>query len=131
MGAHASILHGRDRLARRRIVTAAALACVCLAAGRPATAFPDMRRQRPAPASAAEPGLHAMRGVVVSVTSTTLVVRRSGLRRVEMTFTLKEATARDGAVVTGALVAVRYRIADGTLVATAIVVRRSSFSGDR
>ncbi|MEZ5420404.1 MAG: hypothetical protein R2708_24105 [Vicinamibacterales bacterium] len=42
-----------------------------------------------------------------------------------MSFVLTDATLRHGAIVAGAVVAVRYQIVGATLVATAVAVRAS------
>lgn len=124
MGARISILHGPAAPDRRRLVAAVALLCVSLGPGLAAQASSSSALGSRDLAPAEEPGLHAIRGLVVSITPALIVVRRSGLRGGEMALAITERTARDGEVVAGAVVAVRYRIIDDVAVAIAIAVRR-------
>ncbi|MBP7779671.1 MAG: hypothetical protein KA371_21345 [Acidobacteria bacterium] len=124
MEARISILHGPAAPDRRRLVAAVALLCVSLGPGLAAQASSSSALGSHDLAPAEEPGLHAIRGLVVSITPALIVVRRSGLRGGEMALAITERTARDGEVVAGAVVAVRYRIIDDVAVAIAIAVRR-------
>ena len=74
------------------------------------------------------PQTHATRGVVKSINGATMTVSR-GRSRGDITFTLPATVHREGTVVVGSTVAVRYRD-DGSLhVATAITVQQPG--GDR
>lgn len=65
-------------------------------------------------------GTHAVRGVVKSVSTSSLMIARPGRRALDMTFTLTSATAREGTIAIGTVVSIRY-VTDGrTLVATAV-----------
>jgi len=65
---------------------------------------------------------HALSGVVKSVDATTLVVTRAGKSPSEMIFVLSPSTHRDGTIVVGATVQVRFRTERDTHVATAVLV---------
>ena len=62
---------------------------------------------------------HSVRGVVKTLSSTALVIARSG-KRSDLTFVLNPATSRAGAISVGATVSVRYRNEGSMLVATAV-----------
>jgi len=67
--------------------------------------------------------IHATQGIVKSIDAKALVISRRG-RLGDMTFSLTPETHREGTVVVGSAVSVRYR-EDGTNhVATAIAVQR-------
>jgi hypothetical protein len=63
---------------------------------------------------------HSTRGTVKSVDDNTLVIARSSGTRAEMTFTLNDATHREGNIANGASVSVRYRDEGKMHVATAV-----------
>lgn len=63
---------------------------------------------------------HAMRGIVKSVSESSLVIVRSRRRAGEMTFVLNSETEREGTIAVGSTVSVRYRPEGSTLVATAV-----------
>lgn len=73
----------------------------------------------PAPSSA----VHATKGVVKSVDDTSLVITRPSGKVKEMTFVISPATARKGALATGATVEVRYRTDATQNIATAVTVQ--------
>ena len=75
-----------------------------------------------ATANVGEPplGTHAVRGIVKAVTGTMLVIRRPGGRNGDMTFVLSPSTDREGTLVVGTPVAIRYVLQGTTLVATAV-----------
>lgn len=73
-----------------------------------------------APQSAAVPN-HTMTGVVKSVDATRLVITRAGKSPGEMTFELSSATEREGPIVVGATIQVRFRTEGRTPVATAVL----------
>jgi len=102
--------------------------CVCALLAMPLTAG------TPAMPADAGPAVHATRGIVVSITDTTLVITRSRSRG-EITFVLGPATHRAGAITPGALVSVRYvDERDGTHVATAVTAQgrgRTSLPAER
>jgi hypothetical protein len=64
---------------------------------------------------------HAIRGVVKSMSASALVVTPSRRRTRDMTFVLTPSTHREGEVIVGAIVSIRYRVTGGqVLVATAV-----------
>jgi len=63
---------------------------------------------------------HAMRGIVKSVSDSSLVIVRSRRRAGEMTFVLNSETEREGTIAVGSTVSVRYRPEGSTLIATAV-----------
>jgi hypothetical protein len=66
---------------------------------------------------------HATRGVVQSIDSTTLIVSRPR-NRGDIAFKLSPATHREGTIVVGSTVSVRYREAGKDHVATAIALQK-------
>jgi hypothetical protein len=68
-------------------------------------------------------GVHATRGTVKSIDATTLVIARSG-NRGDMTFILAPSTRREGTIVVGSTVSVRYTEKDRSHIATAVAVQR-------
>jgi len=76
------------------------------------------------PASKHTPVTHATRGVVKSVDGSTLVITSTGKGHGEMTFTLSPSTHREGTVIVGAPVSVRYREEGKRYIATAIRVQQ-------
>jgi hypothetical protein len=77
--------------------------------------------EAPAPAPAPT---HAVRGVVKSCDSKSLVVTRSSKKPSDLTFVLTPATLRTGTIAAGSKVSVRYRADGKTLVATAVIADR-------
>ena len=69
-------------------------------------------------------GTHATRGIVQTIDATTLVIARPGNRDV-MAFSLTPSTRREGVIVVGSTVSVRYREDGKTHVATAIALQRT------
>jgi hypothetical protein len=69
-------------------------------------------------------GTHATRGIVQTIDAMTLVIGRPGDRG-SMTFTLTPVTRREGTIVVGSAVAVRYREDGRNHIATAISPQRS------
>ena len=67
--------------------------------------------------------IHATRGVVKAIDEAVLVVSRPR-NRGDITFTLSGATHRDGTIVVGSMVSVRYRDDGRNHVATAIAVQK-------
>jgi len=63
---------------------------------------------------------HAMKGIVKSVSDSSLVIVRSRRRAGEMTFVLNSETEREGTIAVGSTVSVRYRPEGSTLIATAV-----------
>ena len=73
--------------------------------------------------AAQAPATHATRGIVRIIDASTMVIERGGNRGL-MTFSLTSSTQREGAIVAGSTVSVRYR-EDGKIhVATAIALQR-------
>ena len=72
----------------------------------------------------AGPAVHATRGVVKSIDPATLVVSRPK-NRGDITFALSSSTHREGTVVVGATVSVRYRDEGKVHVATAVALQKS------
>ena len=77
-------------------------------------------------AQTTRPATHAVRGVVKAVTATSLVITRSGSKASDLVLVVNASTSREGTLVLGATVAVRYYIEGHTLVATAVTVREPS-----
>jgi len=66
--------------------------------------------------------IHATRGVVKSIDATTLVISRPR-NRGDITFKLSSMTHRDGKIVVGSTIAVRYREEGKDHIATAIALQ--------
>jgi hypothetical protein len=77
---------------------------------------PDRAMQK----SAALAATHAIRGVVKSISISSLVIVGSGKKAGEMTFLIGPSTDREGELTVGATVSVRYRREGTTLMATAV-----------
>ena len=69
-------------------------------------------------------GTHATRGIVRTINANTMVIVRAGNRGI-MTFSLTSSTHREGVIVVGSTVSVRYREDGKNHVATAIALQRS------
>jgi hypothetical protein len=67
-------------------------------------------------------GTHATLGVVQTIDASTLVIARTG-NRGSMTFSLTSSTHREGTIVVGSTVSVRYRDDGKKHVATAIALQ--------
>lgn len=89
-------------------------------------AAPGQARGNGAPETPAPAPTHAVRGVVKSCDSKSLVVTRSSKKPSDLTFVLTPATLRTGTIAVGSKVSVRYRADGKTLVATAVIA-----DGDR
>lgn len=81
---------------------------------------PAGMRDRPASPTTVLPD-HTMSGVIESFDVTSLVIARPGKNPAEMVFVLRPSTQRQGGIVVGATVQVRYRAQGGRRVATALV----------
>jgi hypothetical protein len=68
-------------------------------------------------------GTHATRGIVQTIDANTMVIVRPR-NHGTMTFSLNSSTHREGLIVAGAAVSVRYREVSGNHVATAIALQR-------
>jgi hypothetical protein len=68
-------------------------------------------------------GTHATRGVVRTIDANTMVIARARNRGI-ITFRLTPSTHREGVIVVGSTVSVRYREEGKNHVATAIALRR-------
>jgi hypothetical protein len=68
-------------------------------------------------------GTHATRGIVRTIDANTMVIVRAGNRGM-MTFSLTSSTHREGVIVVGSTVSVRYREDGRNHVATAIALQR-------
>ncbi|MEQ1731947.1 MAG: hypothetical protein ABL982_26540, partial [Vicinamibacterales bacterium] len=66
---------------------------------------------------------HATTGLVKAIDATTLVLSRPNKKKGDLSFTLNGSTRRDGAIVVGAPVSVRYQNEGKSHLATAIAVR--------
>jgi hypothetical protein len=65
-------------------------------------------------------GTHAVRGVVKSVGTSSLVIVRPGRKAMDMRFVLNGSTQQEGTITVGATVSIRY-VTDGrTLLATGV-----------
>lgn len=76
-----------------------------------------------APRSVASGAVHATKGVVKSVDGATLVITKTASRGPETTFVLNGATQKQGDIVVGASVDVRYHVDGKSRVATAVSVQ--------
>jgi hypothetical protein len=72
--------------------------------------------------AAPAPTIHATRGVVKSIDATTLVLSRPRDRG-DITFKLSSMTRRDGKIIVGSTIAVRYRDEGKDHIATAIALQ--------
>jgi Cu/Ag efflux protein CusF len=90
----------------------------------PIRAFAVQTQSADGTSEAGQPlGTHATRGVVRTVDANTLVIARAGNRGM-ITFNVTPSTHREGVIVVGATVSVRYR-EDGKIhVATVIALQR-------
>ena len=68
-------------------------------------------------------GTHATRGIVRTIDANTMGIARAGNRGI-MTFSLTSSTHREGVIVVGSSVSVRYREDGKNHVATAIALQR-------
>jgi hypothetical protein len=107
-----------------------AVVAVCLTAG-PAFAFAQStssstKAATPAtPAKkAAAPAVHAMSGVIKSVDGSMLVITKVAGKGPETSFVVNSSTEKQGTLVAGAKVDVRYRTEGKDKVATAISVQQ-------
>jgi hypothetical protein len=91
---------------------------------RNASAAKLQAKTAPKHASARAVQTHATRGIVKSVDDNTLVITRTGKMHNEMTFAINSDTHREGTVVVGAPVAVRYHANGKTYMATAITAQQ-------
>ncbi len=93
----------------------------------PGQAIASAQSAQPSGIAAAAPGptavIHATRGVVKAIDDTALVVSRPR-NRGDITFTLRSTTHKDGKIVVGSIVSVRYREDGATFVATAIALHK-------
>ena len=79
-----------------------------------------------APAKPAAVATHATKGVITSVTDTTLVISRPNAKdKKSVTFALNSSTQRKGDLIVGASVDVRYRTEGANNVATAVKIGRA------
>ena len=90
----------------------AAAACLCMSS--------EAMAQTQTPY--AGPAVHATRGVVKSIDTATLVVSRPR-NRGDITFRLNASTHREGTIVVGATVSVRYRDEGKVHLATAVALQ--------
>jgi hypothetical protein len=65
-------------------------------------------------------GTHAVRGRVRAVSATALVISRSAIDGRDMRFVLNPSTQREGHIVVGDAVSIRYVTQGETLIATAV-----------
>ena len=78
-------------------------------------------------------GTHSVRGLVKSVSASTLVIARTGSRPDDLTFVLRGSTIREGQIAAGRLVSIRYVVDGDTRIATAVSAQpeRLTRSADR
>ncbi len=79
--------------------------------------------ERSSPGEGQAQTIHATRGVVKSIDETTLVISRPR-NRGDITFKLNSMTQRDGKIVVGSTIAVRYREEGKDHIATAIALQK-------
>jgi hypothetical protein len=107
---------------RSRILTTIIILAVLstLTIGVAASPDGDQQGSERAAQSTGQTPTHAVRGVVKSINSESLVIIDSGKARREMTFQLSPSTYREGELALGATVSVRYRLEGNLLKATAV-----------
>ena len=113
----------------KTIVHAAAIASLLVAASAFAqTAAPAAKpaRTAPAPRAAVTAAVHATKGVVKSVDSTTLVITKTAGKGPETTFVLNASTQKQGDIAVGSSVDVRYHTEGKTKVASAVSVAQAA-----
>ena len=66
--------------------------------------------------------MHATKGVIKSVSDTSLVISRPTAKEKEMTFMLDSTTQKKGTLAAGATVDVRYKTENKQNIATAVTV---------
>ena len=76
----------------------------------------------PTKATAPAPAVHATKGVIKSVSDTSLVISRPTAKEKEMTFMLDSTTQKKGTLAAGATVDVRYKTENKQNIATAVTV---------
>ena len=76
----------------------------------------------PTKATAPAPAVHATKGVIKSVSDTSLVISRPTAKVKEMTFMLDPTTQKKGTLAAGATVDVRYKTENKQNIATAVTV---------
>lgn len=117
-----------DRSGDRKLVMLRHLAAIfVLGALVPGQAIACRQSAQPSQMSAAAPGptaaIHATRGVVKAIDETVLVVSRPR-NYGDITFKVTSTTHKDGKIVVGSIVSVRYREDGETHVATAIALQK-------
>ena len=100
------------------IIIAAVLSALTISVA--ASSDGDQQGSGRAAQSTGQTPTHAVRGVVKSINSDSLVIIDSGKARREMTFQLFPSTYREGELTLGATVSVRYRLEGSRLNATAV-----------
>jgi hypothetical protein len=75
------------------------------------------------PLALADAAAHAVRGVVTSIGATSLVLRTTTSKPIDLTFVLTPSTLREGSIAIGSIVSVRYRTEGDSRVAIAVTVR--------
>ena len=90
----------------------------------PALTLAQTPTPKPKPTAAPAAASHSTTGTVKSVDATTLTITRPSGTVKEMTFTINDATKKQGAIATGASIEVRYKTKGKTNVATAVTVQK-------
>ncbi len=96
-----------------------AFVLVGIVAGSPAG--PTASPVEPAPWTEMAP--HAVRGIVTKIDATSLVIRTTTSKPIDLLFVLTASTLTDGLIAIGSTVSVRYRVEGSSRVATAVRVR--------
>lgn len=117
-------MSNRSKAARRRTLMAVLLALAVIGAPIRTLAAQTQPPQASDGTSGAGQalGTHATRGTVRSIDASTMVIARTG-NRGSMTFSLTSSTHREGVIVVGSTVSVRYREEGKNHVATAIALQ--------
>jgi hypothetical protein len=115
---------GTNECCRWFLAVPLALAMGLFAAGTRAVQAQSTHGSEDTSDSASTLGTHATRGVVRTLNADTLVIARSGDRGI-MTFNLTPSTHREGTIVVGSTVSVRYREKGKDHIATAVALQRA------
>ena len=112
---------------RKAITTTLLAGALAMMSGAAFAASPAVAQSKPAAKSASTKpaATHATTGVVKTIDANTLVITRAGKSPAEMTFSLNASTHREGTIVAGSPVSVRYQREGTTDVATAITMQQT------
>lgn len=101
----------------------AALLIGSLASPLAAAAAPQAAKTARATKPAKPAASHSLRGVIKSIDATSMTVTRSGKKGSDLNFVLNPSTSKEGQLMVGSVVSVRYRAEGTSNVATAVVAQ--------